>query len=200
MGHRLLGVFYPEPKTENHASRRARREPVLASNENTFYFSSMDATTARLVAVEEIQRLKYRYLRTLDLKRWDEFADTLAPDATADYGSQVGQGPLRFTGRDAIVGYMSGAIGPDITTVHVCHHPEITVDGDTAEATWCLEDTVLATGFGTMIRGAAYYSDRYRRDDGVWRIVHTGYTRLYEAVIPFDALPGLRLTTPPHAG
>ncbi|ROO88212.1 SnoaL-like protein [Actinocorallia herbida] len=76
----------------------------------------MDATTARLAAVEEIQRLKYRYLRTLDLKLWDEFADTLAPDATADYGSHVGEGPLRFSGRDAIVAYMSGALAPGITT------------------------------------------------------------------------------------
>ncbi|WP_460304964.1 nuclear transport factor 2 family protein [Actinocorallia aurea] len=157
----------------------------------------MDATAARLAAVEDIQRLKYRYLRTLDLKLWDEFADTLAPDATADYGSHVGEGPLRFSGRAAIVEYLSGALAPGITTVHVCHHPEITVDGDTAEATWCLEDTVLATPFKTLVRGAAYYADRYRRDDGVWRITHTGYTRLYEAMLPFDSLAGLHLTTPP---
>ena len=112
-------MFYPGPKTENRTSRRARRALVLASNENAFYFSSMDTTTARLVAVEEIQRLKYRYLRTLDLKRWDEFADTLAPDATADYGSQVGQGPLRFTGRDALPGLRLTAPGaPPATGGH----------------------------------------------------------------------------------
>ncbi|MDX6741378.1 nuclear transport factor 2 family protein [Actinocorallia sp. A-T 12471] len=156
----------------------------------------MDDTLARLAAVEDIKRLKYRYLRTLDLKRWDEFAETLAPDATADYGSHAGGTPLRFAGRDAIVGYLSGALGPDITTVHVCHHPEITVDGDTAQATWCLEDTVLATPFRTLIRGAAYYTDTYRRDAAAWRISHTSYTRLYEATIPYTDLPNLHLTTP----
>ena len=31
-----------------------------------------------LVAIEEIKRLKHRYFRTLDLKRWEEFGDCLA--------------------------------------------------------------------------------------------------------------------------
>ncbi|MFZ2176883.1 MAG: nuclear transport factor 2 family protein, partial [Rhodococcus sp. (in: high G+C Gram-positive bacteria)] len=34
-----------------------------------------------LEAVAAISRLKYAYLRSLDTKCWDEFADTLLPDA-----------------------------------------------------------------------------------------------------------------------
>ncbi|SUA79455.1 Bile acid 7-alpha dehydratase [Nocardia otitidiscaviarum] len=147
-----------------------------------------------LEAVESIRSLKYRYLRSLDLKQWDEFADTFTPDATGDYGSPSGGMPLRFTGRDAIVDYMRSALSANIITVHVATHPEIEVDGETATGSWCLEDTVIVPEYRVLIRGAAYYRDRYRRDDGRWRIAHTGYERIFEATMSLDALPGFTLT------
>ncbi len=146
-----------------------------------------------LVALEQIRALKYRYLRALDLKEWDEFAGTLAQDATGDYGSPSGGGPLRFTDRDAIVGFMRSALDANIITVHVCTHPVIEVDGETATGTWCLEDTVIVPEYDVMIRGAAYYRDRYRIADGQWKIAHTGYERLYEATTSLQAA-GFRLT------
>lgn len=148
-----------------------------------------------VVALEEIRRLKYRYLRSLDLKRWEEFAGTLDADATADYGTPVYGDPLKLTGRTEIVTFMRDKLGPDIITVHSCGQPEIDIDGADATGIWGLEDTVIATEYRIMIRGAAYYEDRYRRgDDGAWRITHTGYVRTYEAMFSFDDLPGFRLT------
>ncbi|MGI8329792.1 nuclear transport factor 2 family protein [Actinomadura scrupuli] len=147
-----------------------------------------------LIAIEEIRTLKYRYLRTLDLKQWDEFTDTLTADATAEYGTATQGRPLTFTNRDQIVSYMRDALGPAITTVHSCTHPEIAIDGETATGSWCLEDTVLVPEYKLLIKGAAYYSDRYRREDGGWRICHTGYVRTYEATIPLGDLPGFKLT------
>ncbi|MFF0456925.1 nuclear transport factor 2 family protein [Nocardia africana] len=148
-----------------------------------------------LVALEEIRALKYRYLRTLDLREWDEFADTLAADAVADYGSPSGGKPLQFEGRDAIVGYLSGAMTGTMITSHVCSHPEIAVDGDSASGSWCLEDTVIVPEHGIMIRGAAYYHDAYRREsDGRWRITKTGYQRNYEAMIPLSSIQGFTIT------
>lgn len=135
-----------------------------------------------LEAVESVRRLKYRYFRTLDLKLWDEFADTLTEDARAEYGTHALGEPLSFTGRQAITDFLRDTAGPSIVTVHIAHHPEITVDGDTATGSWAFEDTVIATEFGALIRGAGYYRDRYRRDaDGVWRIAETGYQRIYES-------------------
>jgi hypothetical protein len=144
-----------------------------------------------LVALEQIRTLKYRYLRALDLKNWDEFADTLAADATGRYGSPAGGRPLHFDGRDAIVDYMRSALDANIITVHVCSHPILEIDGDTATGSWCLEDTVIVPEHGVAIRGAAYYEDRYRRADGRWWIAHTGYRRLYEGTLP---LTGFTLT------
>ena len=135
--------------------------------------------------IEDIRALKYRYLRSLDLKRWDEFAATLTADATGAYGSPSGGRPLSFSSRDEIVDYMRKSLSNDIVTVHVCTHPQIEVDGDSASGSWCLEDTVIVPQHQVIIRGAAYYDDRYRREDGAWRIAHTGYERIYETVTPF---------------
>ncbi|PXY30906.1 nuclear transport factor 2 family protein [Prauserella muralis] len=148
-----------------------------------------------LTALEEIKRVKHRYLRCVDLKRWDELADTLTPDATAGYGTPTYGDPLTFTGRDEILGFLRDKLGPDIITVHMAAQPEIDIDGDTAQGTWCFEDTVIATEHRVVIKGAAFYEDRYRRcSDGAWRIAHTGYTRTYEAMLSLDDLPSFQLT------
>ncbi|MVU76739.1 nuclear transport factor 2 family protein [Nocardia sp. ET3-3] len=144
-------------------------------------------------ALEAIRQLKYRYLRTLDLKLWDEFADTLCEDIVGAYGSPSGGLPAEFQGRDSIVDFMRNALSANIITVHVANHPEITVDGDTATGSWCMEDTVIAADYGLLIRGAAYYNDTYRREDGVWRIASTGYERIYESKQSTADLPGYAL-------
>lgn len=148
-----------------------------------------------LIALEEIRRLKYRYLRCVDQKRWDEFADTLTEDATADYGTPALGEPLVLTGRAAIVGFMRERLGNDIITTHFAGQPEIDIDGDEATGTWCFEDTVIATEHQVMIRGCAFYEDRYRRDaDGAWRISRTGYTRTYEMMVSLAELKSFQLT------
>src|SRR6202034_1133600 len=73
--------------------------------------------------------------------------------------------------------------------------PEITVDGDTATGSWRFEDTVIATEHRIVIKGAAFYQDRYERGaDGKWRIAHTGYVRTYEAMLSLDDLPSFKFT------
>jgi len=134
--------------------------------------------------VAELCRLKYRYLRTLDLKKWDEFADTLAPDVQASYGPK-----LSFDGREAVVAFMRESLPASRITVHHCHHPEIEIDGATATGTWYLDDKVIVSDYGLLITGAAFYDDVYTRgEDGVWRISRTGYVRSYEAMhkLPAD--------------
>jgi SnoaL-like domain len=148
-----------------------------------------------LAALESIRQVKYRYLRCVDLKRWEELAATLTPDATADYGTPALGEPLRLAGRDAIVSFLRDSLGPGIITTHFASQPEITIDADTATGTWCFEDTVIATEHRVMIKGAAFYEDRYARgSDGVWRIAHTGYVRTYEMTLSLDDLPSFRIT------
>ncbi len=160
----------------------------------------MDLATTDLVTMEEIRQLKYRYLRYVDQKRWDEMADVFTPGATVDYGTRALGEPIKLAGREEIVGFFRANLGPGIITVHAAGQPEIAVDGDTATGSWRFEDTVIAVEHRVVIKGAAFYQDRYERDtadggDGRWRIAHTGYVRSYEVMLSLDDLPSLTFTT-----
>ena len=147
-----------------------------------------------LVALEEIRQLKYRYFRTLDMKLWDEFGDCLAEDVVARYGTQAMDKPLHYDNRADVVEFMSANLGPDVITIHIASHPEITVDGDTASGSWGFEDTVIVPGFKVLIRGGGYYQDEYRKDpDGKWRISSTRYERIYEAMTSLEDTPSFKL-------
>ncbi|MGO4649537.1 nuclear transport factor 2 family protein [Nocardia sp. 2YAB30] len=147
-----------------------------------------------LDAIEAVRQLKYRYFRTLDLKRWDEFGDTLAVDATGRYGTHALGEPLNLDGRDAITAFMRENLGPSVVTVHIANHPEVSIDGETATGSWAFEDRVIATQYGVLIRGAGYYTDTYRRDtDGRWRITSTSYQRIYESMQALSDTPSFQL-------
>ncbi|GAB11225.1 putative dehydratase [Gordonia araii NBRC 100433] len=152
----------------------------------------MSTDPSTLADIHDITTLKYRYGRCLDTREWDGFAATLAPDATARYGT-VSQGdPLHFDGRDAIVDYMRTSLTGNIVSTHTFGNPEITVDGDQATGSWSMSDVVIAPDFDTVITGTSYYSDRYAKIDGRWYISHTEYYRLYEAITPM-ASSGMQL-------
>lgn len=139
-------------------------------------------TPEDLVEIEEIKRLKYRYVRLLDLKEWDELADCLTEDAIAAYGG----GEYACQGREAIMEFLrSNLSGTSMLTSHKVHQPEIDLTGpDTARGVWGLEDIVVSTEFGVTIRGSAFYTDEYLKVDGSWRIAYTGYKRVYEEMEP----------------
>jgi hypothetical protein len=137
---------------------------------------------ADLVEIEEIKRLKYRYVRCLDQKRWDEIAECFVPDAVASYGG----GAWAFEGRDAILEFLRSSMGSEqFLSSHRVGQPEIDVTGpDTARGVWALADLVCQLEFGVDIRGAAFYEDTYVKVDGQWRIKSTGYKRTYEEIQP----------------
>jgi hypothetical protein len=148
-----------------------------------------------LAALEEIRRVKYRYLRCVDLKLWDEIGEVFSADATVDYGTRALSEPIRLRGREEIVAFLRKSLPPSIITVHFASQPEIDIDGATATGTWSFEDTVIATEYRVLIKGAAFYEDRYARgEDGRWRISHTGYVRTYEVMVSLDDAPSLKFT------
>jgi ketosteroid isomerase-like protein len=146
-------------------------------------------TPQDLVEIEEIKRVKYRYMRGVDLRDAEVLASTLTEDATAAYSA----GKLSFEGRDAIISFIIGAMpAGDFLTAHRVHHPEIELTGpDTATARWALDDTVIILSANITLRGAAYYEDEMLKRKGEWRIHRTGYRRLYEETTSRD---GVNLT------
>lgn len=144
-------------------------------------------TPREFADIEAVKQVKYRYLRALDTKRWDDFADALADDVVGDYGSSVGE-EHHFTNRVDLVNYMRKSLGPAVITEHRVTHPEITVSGDEASGTWYLQDRVIVADFNFMLIGAAFYHDTYRRTDDGWKISATGYERTYEATMSLAGL------------
>jgi bile-acid 7alpha-dehydratase len=142
--------------------------------------------------LEAIKRLKYKYLRCLDQKLWDEIGTCFTPDASCSYSG----GKYAFDGRDAIVDFLRKAMGaPSFHSSHRVHHPEIEfTTATTARATWALEDEVIETKAQITIRGAAFYHDEYVKVGGAWLIRSTGYERTFEEIESRKDRPSLRLT------
>ena len=135
-----------------------------------------------LVEIELIKRLKHRYCRCLDQKRWDELAEVFTDDATASYGG----GAIELGDPAAILQFLRDSLGSeDVLTSHLVSHPEIDLVSPTeATGVWALNDVVIHQPAGVNIRGASFYEDRYAKVEGTWRIRHTGYRRVYEELVP----------------
>lgn len=143
----------------------------------------------KLLIIEDIKRLKYAYLRMLDLKLWDELGALFTDDVITSYGD----GKHVYSGREAVITFLRGALGdPGIVTMHQVHHPEIVVRDDfqSAEGIWYLNDRVINTGVGPMagtkgftLEGSAFYHEVYERRDGTWKIHRIGYERVYQETV-----------------
>ena len=145
-----------------------------------------------LVEIEAIKRVKYRYMRTLDQKLWDEMATCFTDDAVAAYSG----GKYRYEGREAILEFLTTSMGAEtFLSAHRVHQPEIDLTSPTtATGTWAMDDVVVMTDWNLTIRGAAFYEDRYEKVDGEWKIASTGYKRSYEEMQNRADVPGLKLT------
>ena len=73
----------------------------------------------QLVDIEAIKQLKYRYLRTLDLREWVDFAECFVPDATGAYDGR------EFTDRDSLVAFMRENMTDCLISMPQAHHPDV---------------------------------------------------------------------------
>lgn len=127
----------------------------------------------RLVDRAEIEQLKARYFRLVDLQRWEELGDVFTADA------EVHINDTHRRGRAAIVELVSTALD-GVRTVHHGHMPEIAFTGeDRATGVWAMFDLVEREGGGGPVRvGFGHYHEEYRRDGGSWRIAALRLERL----------------------
>ena len=133
-----------------------------------------------LQQIELIKRLKYRYMRTLDLNNWTELADCFTEDAETNYDN----GKYSFKGKENIIAFLKKFMDrPTQITQHHVHHPEIDLTSDTtAKGIWYLQDIVIDLDADTTLRGAGFYHDEYEKVEGEWKIKLTGYARTYEEI------------------
>jgi len=146
---------------------------------------------ADLAEIEAVKRLKYKYLRCVDYKLWDELAECFTEDATTGYGG----GKYSFQGRDAILEFLQKILGPHtMLSMHQGHQPEIEITSETtAKAIWAFQDYVIDLKRNTSLFGAGFYRDEYVKVNGEWKIKHTGYDRTFEEISNRADVPSLRL-------
>ena len=153
--------------------------------------AELEAKIQRFEDIEAIKRLKYKYLRTLDSKLWDDLADCFTEDATTAYGD----GKHSFQGRNAIMKFLKESLNPTMISMHQCHHPEIELTSDTtATGIWGLQDYLVMTQANRSLRGASFYYDEYVKVNGEWKIKHTGYKRILEEFWDRSETKSLKIT------
>jgi hypothetical protein len=155
---------------------------------------------SQLEELEAIKRLKYKYLRCIDCKLWDELREVFTKDVEAAYD----KGRYSASGVDAVLEFLTGTLQrTDIASMHQVHCPEIELTSDTtAKASWYLHDYVVNPGSDnggmpghSILQGAGFYADEYTKVNGEWKISHTGYERTFEYIRPYREEPGVTLRT-----
>jgi len=169
----------------------------------------VDVDIQMLGEIEQIKQLKARYLRLVDEKKWDEWADVF----TEDFHGWLGDVPdEEFTCRDEFIAFIRRAIGSAVT-IHHGHMPEIEVLGpDRARGIWAMYDYVKfvspdGPGGDLELDGYGHYREEYLRcADGRWRISSLRLTRIVGMVeqlaskLPRPTVPASRAEAVVAAG
>jgi hypothetical protein len=143
------------------------------------------AAIDRLVAIEDIQQLKARYMRCIDTKDLACLRDTVfAPESELHF--KGGDYEISVKGWPEIEKFYRSAFTPRKFGMHQVHTREIDVNGDVATGTWYLHDVFVNLEQNTTLQGSALYHDDYVKRDGAWRIAKSTYTRLWEETAPRD--------------
>jgi ketosteroid isomerase-like protein len=127
----------------------------------------------KLLAIENIYALKARYFRTMDSKDWAGLSNCFTEDLVADFRKAPG---MLAEGRENYMQSLQEALG-DAPTMHHGHMPEIEiVDDNSATGIWAMDDIVELPGLS--LRGWGHYHERYRLEEGEWKISHIKLTRV----------------------
>ena len=134
----------------------------------------------KLLAIEEIKKLKAKYFFYFDAKDWAKWkAEVWAPDAKLD----VPEVNFAVNGVDELIKWASESAGNQVSTHHG-HMPIIDILSDTtATGIWAMEDILRLpkdqpSRYGyTYLHGFGHYHEQYVRLANGWRIKTTRLTR-----------------------
>jgi hypothetical protein len=146
--------------------------------------------------LEEIRRLKSRYFRYVDTKRWDALREVFDDEAEFDGFAFATAGPDAFVA--GVSQYLEG-----IQSVHQGFMPDLRSRGpDLVRGIWSMFDQLVwepgTRGYKGVelpgqwgIRGYGHYEEEYRRTPAGWRISFMRLTRLrVEPLVgPGSAIP-----------
>ncbi len=143
----------------------------------------MKSKLEKLLDIEEIKKLKYRYFRGIDMADIELLSTLFTEDASLDY--RGGTYRWQVEGKKDILEQIENAFHSDALACHQGHHPEIEITGlYTAQGIWYLSDTFTDTKNKTITRGSAIYKDQYVLEEDNWKIKKSEYDRVWEEIEP----------------
>jgi bile-acid 7alpha-dehydratase len=153
--------------------------------------AELEAKMKRLEEIEAIKRLKHKYFRCLDQKKWDELATCFTEDAVSSYHG----GRYRFQGRDKIMEFLSRSLTSRRVGMHQGHHPEVDLTSETtATGIWEAEAYLIDLKEDTSMHEVTFYEDQYVKENDQWKIKSTGYTNVFEETWNRPDIQSLKLT------
>jgi len=158
---------------------------------------SLAKQVAELRDLEEIKQLKHRYFRAMTYNDHDTLKETLTADVVTSYSD----GKYVFEDRDQLLTFLIESHDPNagIMAYWMAGMPEITLESETkATAIWAMYHYFYSQKGGFVDEMFVYYDDEYRKDDGVWRISKTGYTRVINQLLDRREIP-YTMQAPPWA-
>ncbi|KUR81060.1 nuclear transport factor 2 family protein [Novosphingobium sp. Fuku2-ISO-50] len=149
----------------------------------------MTFSLQQLSDIEEIKVLKHRYFRGIDTGDAALLSNLFTEDVAVTYNG--GTYKVSLSGRAAMLEFLANAFHSGAAAMHIGLMPEITVTGDnSATGIWTLQDVFIDLEKDAHTFGTAIYTDRYRREGGVWKIEATWYDRVIEVLTKFSATGG----------
>jgi hypothetical protein len=136
----------------------------------------------QLLAIEDIKRLKARYIRSADTKDWEALRACLHADvecdwlgATTDPATGVailpGSTEILYGIEQVMAVILSAMTG--LSSIHRVIMPEIDVTGpDTARGIWAMLDRLYIPGEQgiRVLKGWGHYHEDYVRGESGWQI------------------------------
>ena len=158
---------------------------------------TVEQRIAGLEAIRQIEELKYRYLRAVDGKNFDEFRECFVTE-----GGSFGYGPMgTFSSVDELLAVFNAYfLGRNdegnyfIFDMHHAMHPTIELRSDTeAVGEWTLRFREVNTRDRVEMINAGSYRDVYVKVDGRWRVQQQEFSILWMISQPLpdgtDVLP-----------
>lgn len=158
---------------------------------------TLAAQVAELRDLEEIKKVKHRYFRAMTYNDYDTLKETLTEDVVTSYSD----GKYVFEDRDQLLKFLIDSHDPNagIMAYWMAGMPEITLEGpNSASAIWAMYHYFYSQKGGFVDEMYVYYDDTYRKEDGVWRISKTGYTRVINQLLDRREMP-YKMQAPPWA-